>query len=120
MVSFVESANAQSPCHAAFCIGDLDGLVLGVVTEQKKPQVKKAETGNDLPEQLRIRREKRARLMESGIDPYPVVVDRTISLRDLREKFVVVAKGRTSKAKRALPICRPARRRTLRWPSPAA
>lgn len=93
MVSFVESANAQSPCHAAFCIGDLDGLVLGVVTEQKKPQVKKAETGNDLPEQLRIRREKRARLMESGIDPYPVVVDRTISLRDLREKFVVVAEG---------------------------
>ncbi|MBX8996263.1 lysine--tRNA ligase [Corynebacterium testudinoris] len=66
---------------------------MGVVTEQKKPQVKKAETGNDLPEQLRIRREKRARLMESGIDPYPVVVDRTISLRDLREKFVVVAEG---------------------------
>ncbi|WP_435384169.1 lysine--tRNA ligase [Corynebacterium atrinae] len=63
------------------------------MTEQKKPQVKKAETGNDLPEQLRIRREKRARLMESGIDPYPVVVDRTISLRDLREKFVVVAEG---------------------------
>lgn len=89
----MEPANAQSASRAAFCIGDLDGLVLGVVTEQKKPQVKKAETGNDLPEQLRIRREKRARLMESGIDPYPVGVDRTISLRDLREKFVVVAEG---------------------------
>ena len=93
MVSFVEPTNAQGASRAAFCIGDLDGLVLGVVTEQKKPQVKKAETGNDLPEQLRIRREKRARLMESGIDPYPVGVDRTISLRDLREKFVVVAEG---------------------------
>ena len=63
------------------------------VSEQKKSQANKADSGNDLPEQLRIRREKRARLLESGIDPYPVVVDRTISLRELREKFVVVPEG---------------------------
>ena len=29
---------------------------------------------DDLPEQLRIRREKRASLLERGIEPYPVAV----------------------------------------------
>ncbi len=63
------------------------------VTDAKNPQAnqaKKADSGNDLPEQLRIRREKRARLLESGVEPYPVTVDRTHSLKELREKFVVV------------------------------
>ncbi len=41
----------------------------------------------DLPEQLRIRREKRARLIERGIDPYPVSVPRTKSLKEVREKY---------------------------------
>lgn len=44
----------------------------------------------DLPEQLRIRREKRERILDSGLDAYPVEVDRTISITELREKFVVV------------------------------
>ncbi|WP_293951524.1 amino acid--tRNA ligase-related protein, partial [uncultured Corynebacterium sp.] len=43
----------------------------------------------DLPEQLRIRREKRERILDSGKDAYPVEVDRTISITELREKFVV-------------------------------
>lgn len=43
----------------------------------------------ELPEQLRIRREKRARLLEQGIEPYPVEVDRTTSIRDLRAKYLV-------------------------------
>ncbi|WP_027004403.1 lysine--tRNA ligase [Corynebacterium halotolerans] len=60
------------------------------MTDAKNPQASKADSGNDLPEQLRIRREKRARLLESGVEPYPVAVDRTTSLKDLREKFVVV------------------------------
>jgi len=42
---------------------------------------------DDLPEQLRIRREKRAGLIERGIEPYPVSVARTKSLKDIREKY---------------------------------
>jgi lysyl-tRNA synthetase class 2 len=40
---------------------------------------------DDLPEQLRIRREKRASLLERGIEPYPVAVPRTKSLHEVRE-----------------------------------
>ena len=43
---------------------------------------------DDLPEQLRIRREKRASLIERGIEPYPVSVPRTASLSKIREKYV--------------------------------
>ena len=42
----------------------------------------------DLPEQLRIRREKRAGLIERGVEPYPVAVERTTSLKAVREKYV--------------------------------
>jgi lysyl-tRNA synthetase class 2 len=42
---------------------------------------------DDLPEQLRIRREKRAGLIERGIEPYPVTVARTKSLKEIREKY---------------------------------
>ena len=42
---------------------------------------------DDLPEQLRIRREKRASLIERGIEPYPVAVARTKSLKEVREKY---------------------------------
>ena len=42
---------------------------------------------DDLPEQLRIRREKRASLLERGIEPYPVAVPRTKSLHDIRQKY---------------------------------
>jgi len=41
---------------------------------------------DDLPEQLRIRREKRAGILKRGVDPYPVSVPRTISLLEIREK----------------------------------
>ena len=44
-------------------------------------------TEDDLPEQLRIRREKRASLIERGIEPYPVAVARTKSLKEVREKY---------------------------------
>lgn len=40
----------------------------------------------DLPEQLRIRREKRAALIENGIEPYPVSVPRTKSLKEVRQE----------------------------------
>lgn len=42
---------------------------------------------DDLPEQLRIRREKRAGLIEKGVEPYPVAVERTKSLKEIREKY---------------------------------
>jgi lysyl-tRNA synthetase, class II len=39
---------------------------------------------DDLPEQLRIRREKRARLLAEGVEPYPVELPRTHSLAEVR------------------------------------
>ena len=38
---------------------------------------------DDLPEQLRIRREKRQELLDAGVDPYPVTVDRTHTLGEI-------------------------------------
>ncbi|MCG7259501.1 MULTISPECIES: lysine--tRNA ligase [unclassified Corynebacterium] len=43
----------------------------------------------DLPEQLRIRREKRQRILESGKDAYPVEVPRTHSLAEVRAQWAV-------------------------------
>lgn len=43
---------------------------------------------DELPEQLRIRREKRDRIIESGAEAYPVSVPRTKSLKAIREKYV--------------------------------
>jgi lysyl-tRNA synthetase class 2 len=42
---------------------------------------------DDLPEQLRIRREKRANLLDRGVEPYPVGVPRTHTLAVIREKY---------------------------------
>ena len=36
-----------------------------------------AQADDDLPEQMRVRRDKRARLLNAGIDPYPLRFDRT-------------------------------------------
>ena len=41
----------------------------------------------DLPEQLRIRRDKRARLLAQGHDPYPVAVPRTHTLAEVRARY---------------------------------
>ena len=46
-----------------------------------------ASVEDDLPEQLRIRREKRAGLIERGVEPYPVSVSRTASLSEIRAKY---------------------------------
>ncbi len=45
----------------------------------------------DLPEQMRIRREKRDRLTAGGIDCYPVGFPRTTSLGELRETYADLA-----------------------------
>ncbi len=47
----------------------------------------------DLPEQLRIRRDKRDRLLAAGIPPYPVAVPRTHSLADVREQWGHLEQG---------------------------
>ena len=44
-------------------------------------------TENDLPEQLRIRREKRESLLGRGLAPYPVSVPRTATLKEIRARF---------------------------------
>ncbi len=46
----------------------------------------KPEVADDLPEQLRIRREKRESLLSRGIAPYPVAVPRTASLSQIRKR----------------------------------
>lgn len=56
------------------------------MTEAKNSQNKQAEK-TDVPEQLRIRREKRQRLLDEGIDAYPVVVDRTNSIAEVRRTY---------------------------------
>ena len=46
-----------------------------------------AVTTQDFSEQQQIRREKRQRLIDEGRDAYPVEVDRTTSLKELRAKY---------------------------------
>ena len=47
----------------------------------------RSELTDDLPEQLRIRREKRARILSEGRDPYPVAVARTHPLAQIRAEY---------------------------------
>ncbi|MDT5032619.1 MAG: lysyl-tRNA synthetase, class [Actinoplanes sp.] len=54
------------------------------MTEQNLPAPEPAE---DLPEQMRIRRSKRDRMLGEGAEPYPVTFDRTTSLAEIRERY---------------------------------
>jgi lysyl-tRNA synthetase class 2 len=42
---------------------------------------------DDLPEQMKVRRDKRAKLLEGGRQPYPVGFPRTATLADVRRRF---------------------------------
>jgi lysyl-tRNA synthetase class 2 len=42
---------------------------------------------DDLPEQMQVRREKRARMLESGRPAYPTVVERTHTVKEIREQY---------------------------------
>jgi lysyl-tRNA synthetase class 2 len=44
-------------------------------------------SGDDLPEQMRVRRDKRERLIEGGVQPYPVTVERTHTLAEIRATY---------------------------------
>ncbi|MCT2279791.1 lysine--tRNA ligase [Micromonospora chalcea] len=46
-----------------------------------------ADPADDLPEQMKVRREKRDRMLAEGTEPYPVGFPRTITLAQLRERY---------------------------------
>jgi lysyl-tRNA synthetase class 2 len=53
------------------------------VTEQNPA----APPADDLPEQMRVRRSKRDRLLAEGVEPYPVGFPRTARLAEVRERY---------------------------------
>ena len=57
-----------------------------------------ADVADDLPEQLRIRREKRARLIESGHGAFPVWVERTHTLAEIRDQWGHLSAGEETEA----------------------
>ncbi len=58
------------------------------MTEQNVPVPDPAE---DLPEQMRVRRSKRDRMLADGVSPYPVNVARTATLKQVREQYAELA-----------------------------
>jgi lysyl-tRNA synthetase class 2 len=44
-------------------------------------------TDEDLPEQMRVRREKRARMLAEGVEPYPIGFPRTATLAQIRAEY---------------------------------
>ena len=67
------------------------GAAPGGAHPNAHPNADPEKTPNDvtdaIPEQMRVRREKRQRLLDSGIEPYPVGVERTTSLAALRSAY---------------------------------
>ena len=57
------------------------------------PETDHRSEGDDLPEQMRVRREKRDKLVEKGHDPYPVLVTRTHRLADVTAAYDAVTLG---------------------------
>jgi lysyl-tRNA synthetase class 2 len=53
----------------------------------EEPSTPPADEVDDVPEQMRIRRDKRQRLLDSGREPYPVEVGRTHTLQQVREQW---------------------------------
>ena len=49
--------------------------------------------GSDLPEQLRVRREKRQRMLDAGVEPYPVGVPVTRTIAQVRADHVDLEPG---------------------------
>ncbi|MFE9954899.1 lysine--tRNA ligase [Micromonospora sp. NPDC005299] len=54
------------------------------MTEQNALPVDPAD---DLPEQMKVRREKRDRMLAEGVEPYPVGFPRTSTLAEVRERY---------------------------------
>ena len=69
------------------CPGRESPVNLGIVTSQNTSAPNTAAEPHDASEQTRIRMEKRAKLIERGVEAYPVGVERTHSLSEIREKY---------------------------------
>jgi lysyl-tRNA synthetase class 2 len=52
-----------------------------------QPAARPETQDDDLPEQLRVRRDKRQRLLDKGVQPYPISVERTHTIREIREAY---------------------------------
>lgn len=52
-----------------------------------------ADSSSDLPEQIKIRSDKRERLIESGVNPYPVELPITSSIAEVRKKYADLEVG---------------------------
>ena len=52
------------------------------MTQQNAP-----DPAEDLPEQMKVRRAKRDRMLAAGTPPYPVAVPRTATMAEIREKY---------------------------------
>ena len=59
---------------------------------QNASQVSPEIDGGDLPEQVKVRRGKRDRLIADGRDPYPVEVARTHAIKDIVASYAVLPK----------------------------
>jgi lysyl-tRNA synthetase class 2 len=57
------------------------------MTEPRETPVTPDHGQDDLPEQIRVRREKRDRLLSEGVQPYPISVPRTHTLAELRARY---------------------------------
>ncbi|GAA4564692.1 lysine--tRNA ligase [Micromonospora coerulea] len=57
------------------------------MTEQNPVPVDPAD---DLPEQMKVRREKRDRMLAEGVEPYPVGFPRTSTLAEIRAKYAAL------------------------------
>lgn len=57
------------------------------MSDQRDTPVTPDSGQDDLPEQLRVRREKRDRLLTEGVQPYPISVPRTHTLKQIRETY---------------------------------
>ncbi|MEO5653648.1 MAG: lysine--tRNA ligase [Marmoricola sp.] len=53
----------------------------------EQPQARPETQGDDLPEQMQVRLEKRQRLLDQGVQPYPTTVERTHTIADIRETY---------------------------------
>ena len=57
------------------------------MSDQRDTPVTPDSGQDDLPEQLRVRREKRDRLLTDGVQPYPISVPRTHTLKQIRASY---------------------------------
>jgi lysyl-tRNA synthetase, class II len=60
------------------------------------PTADSTENASDLPEQVRVRREKYDRLVAAGTPPYPLGYPRTASLAEVRQRFAHLEAGEES------------------------